>query len=123
MDYSPLQLENSRLVAEREGYEIRIILGDMTKPLPFVDEEFDMIFHPVSNYYVEDVRSIWKECFQVLKLGGYLLSGKDHSVNYIVDAEEKQIIKGLPLNPLWNPEQMKQLEADDEGVQFSHTLE
>ena len=29
----------------------------------------------------------------------------------------------LPFNPLRNPEQMKQLEADDAGVQFSHSLE
>ena len=92
LDYSPLQLESEQLVAEREGYDIRIIRGDMTKPLPFADEEFDMIFHPVSNCYVEDVRSIWKECFRALKPGGYLLSGTDHYVNYIVDAEEKQII-------------------------------
>ena len=95
----------------------------MTKPLPFADEEFDMIFHPVSNCYVEDVRPIWKECYRVLKPGGYLLSGTDHYVNYIVDAEEKQIINELPFNPLRNPEQMKQLEADDAGVQFSHSLE
>lgn len=123
LDYSPLQLESERLVAEREGYDIRIIHGDMTKPLPFADEEFDLIFHPVSNCYVEDVHSIWKECFRVLKPGGYLLSGTDHYVNYIVDAEEKQIINELPFNPLRNPEQMKQLEADDAGVQFSHSLE
>lgn len=123
LDYSPLQLERERLVAEREGYDIRIIRGDMTKPLPFEDGEFDLIFHPVSNCYVEDVRSIWKECFRVLKPGGYLLSGTDHYVNYIVDEDEKQIVNELPFNPLRNPEQMKQLEKDDAGVQFSHSLE
>ena len=53
LDYSPLQLESERMVAEREGYGIRIIRGDMTKRLPFEDGEFDIIFHPVSNCYVE----------------------------------------------------------------------
>ena len=91
-DYSVKQIESEKMVAEREGYEIEAIRGDMSKPLPFEDESFDMIFHPVSNCYVEDVRSIWKECYRVLKPGGYLLSGTDHYVNYIVDAEEKQII-------------------------------
>ena len=123
LDYSPLQLESERLVAEREGYEIRIIRGDMTKPLPFEDEEFDMVFHPVSNCYVEEVRPIWKECLRVLKNGGLLLSGVDHYINYIVDGEEKQIINELPFNPLRNPQQMKQLEEEDAGVQFSHSLE
>ena len=37
LDYSPLQLESERFVAEREGYDIRIIRGDMTKPLPCAD--------------------------------------------------------------------------------------
>ena len=36
-DYSGLQCRSDRLVAEREGYEIEIIQGDMTKPLPFGD--------------------------------------------------------------------------------------
>ena len=123
LDYSLLQLESERYVAEREGYEIRIIRGDMTRRLPFHDEEFDLIFHPVSNCYVEEVRPIWKECFRVLKPGGILLSGTDHYVNYIVDPEEKMIVNRLPFNPLLNPDQMKQLEAEDAGVQFSHSLE
>ena len=123
LDYSPLQLESERVVAEREGYDIKIIRWDMTKPLPFEDSEFDMVFHPVSNCYVEEVRPIWKECFRILKPGGYLLSGTDHYINYIVDSEEKQIVNRLPFNPLRNPDQMQQLEEEDAGVQFSHSLE
>lgn len=123
LDYSPLQIESERMVAEREGYDIRIIRADMTKPLPFEDEEFDIIFHPVSNCYVEEVRPIWKECYRVLKPGGRLLSGTDHYINYIVDSEEIRIVNKLPFNPLRNPEQMEQLEAEDAGVQFSHSLE
>lgn len=123
LDYSPLQLESERLVAEREGYSIDIVRGDMTKPLPFADGEFDVVFHPVANCYVEEVLPIWKECFRVLKAGGRLLSGTDHYINYIVDSDEKQIVNRLPFNPLRNPEQMRQLEAEDAGVQFSHSLE
>lgn len=123
LDYSSLQLESERLVAEREKYAIRIIRGDMTKRLPFEDEEFDLVFHPVSNCYAEEVRPIWKECFRVLKPGGVLLAGTDHYINYIVDSEEKQILNTLPFNPLRNPEQRKLLEAEDAGMQFSHSLE
>ncbi len=123
LDYSPLQVESERLVAERESYDIRIIRGDMTKRLPFEDEEFDLIFHPVSNCYVEEVKPIWKECYRILKPGGRLLAGTDHYVNYIVDAEEKEIVNRLPFNPLRNPDQMRQLTEDEAGVQFSHSLE
>ena len=112
LDYSSKQIESERIVAKREGYQIRIIQGDMTKPL-----------HPVSNCYVKDVRPIWKECYRILKSGGVLLSGVDHYINYIVDSEEKMIVNSLPFDPLSNPEQMKQLQDDDAGVQFSHSLE
>ena len=95
----------------------------MTKPLPFADEEFDLIFHPVSNCYVQDVKPIWKECWRVLKPQGLLLSGVDFYINYIVDADERQIVNHLPFNPLIDEEQRRQLERDDGGMQFSHSLE
>ena len=62
LDYSEKQIENEKLVAKREGYDICIIRADMTQPLPFGDESFDLIFHPVSNCYIKDVRHVWKEC-------------------------------------------------------------
>ena len=34
LDYSQRQLDSERLVAEREGYDIRIVRADMTKPNP-----------------------------------------------------------------------------------------
>ena len=123
LDYSARQIESEEAVARREGYFIRTIRADMTLPLPFEDGEFDLIFHPVSNCYIRDVRPVWRECFRVLKTGGYLLSGVDHYVNYIVDSEEKAIVNSLPFDPLKNPQQMEQLRAEDAGVQFSHTLE
>ena len=72
LDYSKKQLENEKIVAQREGYDITLIRADMTQHLPFADESFDMIFQPTSNYYVKDVRSIFKECYRVLKKGGVL---------------------------------------------------
>lgn len=123
LDYSPRQIESERLVARREGYEIEAIRADMTKPLPFADNSFDLIFHPVSNCYVEEVKPIWRECFRVLKPVGRLLAGMDHYVNYLVDDDETAIVNALPFNPLRNPEQMKQLQDADCGVQFSHTIE
>ena len=59
----------------------------------------------------------------MLKHGGFLIAGTDHYVNYLVDDEEEKIINTIPFNPLKNPEQMKQLQDSDAGVQFSHSLE
>ena len=123
LDYSEEQLAGERTVARREGYAIEIIRSDMTQPLPFGDETFDLIFHPVSNCYVREVKPIWRECFRILKPGGLLLAGTDHFVNYIVDADERQIVNHLPFDPLTDADQRLQLERDDAGMQFSHTLE
>ncbi len=123
LDYSEKQLESERYVSDREGYKINIIRADMTKRLPFEDGAFDLVFHPVSNCYVKDVRAIWRECYRILKKGGFLLSGVDHYINHIVDENEKEIINSLPFDPTENEEYRKQLERADAGMQFSHTLE
>lgn len=123
LDYSERQLASERMVAQREGYEISIIRADMTKRLPFADDSFDLIFHPVSNCYVEEVCPIFRECFRVLKSGGILLSGLDNGINYITGEDEKTIVNTLPFNPLKNPEHRRLLEDTDCGMQFSHTIE
>lgn len=122
LDYSEKQLEAEKMVAEREKYEIEIIKADMTKKLPFTDNSFDIIFHPVSNCYIEKVEPVFKECYRILKKDGILLCGLDIGTNYTVDEKEEKIINSLPFNPLVNEEQRKQLEEQDCGIQFSHTI-
>ena len=121
LDYSEKQLESERMVAQREGYDITIIRADMTKRLPFDENSFDLIFHPVSNCYVYAVLPIWCECARILKPGGRLLAGLDNGLNFAFDEDETRIIKTLPFNPLEDEAQMRQLEKDKSGVQFSHT--
>lgn len=123
-DYSEKQLESDRMVAQREGYDVRVIRGDMTKPLPFEDGEFDLIFHPVSNCYVREVKPIFKECFRVLAPGGILLSGLDNGINFMfVDEDDRSRLCRFPFDPVADPEQRAMLEAEDDGMQFSHTME
>jgi len=126
MDLSDKQLDSERVVAEREGYVINIVKADMTKPFPFEDESFDIIFHPVSNVYIEDVHHVWRECYRVLKPGGVLLSGLCNGLNFAFDDYSNPLLvsEKLPYNPLKNPEQMAQLLAEGEdSVQFSHSFD
>jgi len=123
MDYSEKQLESERLVSKREGYKIEIIRGDMTKRLPFDDESFDIIFHPVSNCYVKDVDHVFRECYRVLKKGGLLIAGLGLEIEYAFDNSETTVINRMPFDPIANEDQRKQLEEDDSGMQFSHSLE
>ena len=126
LDYSEKQLENERKIAERENYHINIVRADMTKRLPFEDDSFDIIFHPVSNCYIEDVHHVWNECYRVLRPGGILLAGMDNGFNFIVEdftVRPLVITQKLPYNPLKNPEQMEHSLKEDNTIQFSHTFD
>lgn len=123
LDYSRAQINSELLVARREGYEIKTVQADMTKPLPFPDESFDLIFHPVSNCYVEDVYPIWRECFRVLKRGGILLAGLDNGINFVFDDDQKTFKYKLPFNPLGDEKLYRESMENDWGIQFSHTIE
>lgn len=123
LDYSSEQLKSEMLVSQREGYSISLVQADMTNPFPFSDESIDLIFHPVSNVYVESVESIFTECFRVLKPGGVLMCGLDNGINFIVDESEQRIVQSLPFNPLKNPQQKASYNTDEDGYQFSHSLD
>ncbi|MDR2534870.1 MAG: class I SAM-dependent methyltransferase, partial [Treponema sp.] len=120
LDYAESQLASERYVAEREGYTIDIVKADMTQDFPFEDGGFDLIFHPVSNCYVEDVFHIWQECFRVLKKGGILLAGMDNGLNFLFDDTDKlplSVIHKLPFNPLQDPGLYEKAVQNNEGIQ------
>lgn len=122
-DYSQKQIESELMVADREGYKINAVRGDMTKRLPFEDDSFDLIFHPVSNCYIEDVNHVWNECFRVLKKGGILLAGLDNGMNFLWNEDETRLAYTLPYNPLKDKELMEDAVKNNWGVQFSHSIE
>jgi SAM-dependent methyltransferase len=86
-DNSPRQLAQDRLVAEREGLAIRTVEGDMADLSAFADASFDLIVHPVSNIFAQDVRPVWREAYRVLRPGGVLLAGFSNPITYIFDLD------------------------------------
>ena len=126
-DNSNEQLRRERVAADEFGYDVEIIKGDMTKPLPFDDNSFDIIFHPVSNCYIKDVRHVWNECYRILKPGGRLLAGFDNGMNFLfddIDSEPLILRHKLPFDPLaMSDEEFARMRDNFEGIQFSHSLE
>jgi ubiquinone/menaquinone biosynthesis C-methylase UbiE len=111
------------MVAEREGYHVELVKYDMTQKLPFTDNQFDLIFHPVSNCYIENVHHIWKEFYRILKPNGILLAGFDIGINYVFNDDETEIVRKLPFNPMKDEKLYKESVQNDWGIQFSHTVE
>jgi SAM-dependent methyltransferase len=129
-DNSPRQLGQDRMVAEREGLDIRTIEGDMRDLAIFPDESFDLIVHPVSNVFVPDVRPVWQEAFRVLRAGGALLSGFDnpvlHAFGETSDADGALQVKyAIPCSNVdgLSEEERQQFLERGEPLEFSHTLE
>ncbi len=122
LDYSARQIESERQLAEREGYEISCFRADMTQPLPFADESFDLVFHPVSNCYIRKVEPVWRECWRVLRPGGLLMAGLDNGLIFLFGEDESHVTGFLPFDPLRSEDQRLQLEREDCGMQFSHSI-
>jgi SAM-dependent methyltransferase len=131
LDNSPKQLAQDRFVAERESLDLRTVQGDMRDLFAFADESFDLVFHPVSNLFVPEVRPVWNEAFRVLRRGGSLLAGFLNPVVYIFDLEladdtgEVRVRYSLPYSDATSRTEVelgRQMERR-EPLEFSHTLE
>lgn len=122
LDNSLKQIESEIEVAERESYKIEAVVSDMTKTFPYEDETFDLVFHPISNCYIEDVFHVFKETYRVLKKGGLFLAGLGNEINYMVDNDENRIVWKMPFNPLLDEKAKEFLLEEDSGMQFSHNM-
>ncbi len=129
-DLSDEQLARDRLVAEREVLPLTCIRGDMARLEALRDASFDLIFHPVSNLFAEDVRAVWMECFRVLRPGGALLAGFMNPLFFLFDHDEisesgRLVVKyPLPYSDLTNPDPAAKQRWLESGrpTEFSHSL-
>jgi len=125
------QLSHDEEVAKRENLHIKIEQGDMRDLSRFEDETFDMVFHAVSNCFIESIEDVWRECYRVLKDGGTLISGFLNPVNYIFDMDEWYDNKNLVVKYSIPYSDLKQLDEKRlqkyidnlEPLEFGHSLE
>ncbi len=130
-DNSPEQLARDREVAEREGLEMHFVQGDMADLSAFPDECFDLIFHPVSNVFCEDILPVWTGCHRILRPGGRLLSGFMNPCFYLFDHEAIENGSAMEVRfplPYSDPEHLSRAQiearvASGEAVEFSHSLD
>ncbi|QQS40818.1 MAG: class I SAM-dependent methyltransferase [Acidobacteriota bacterium] len=130
-DNSEGQLAKDRLVADREGLEIRTEKGDAADLSRFEDGSFDLIFHPCSNCFMPDIEPVWNEAYRVLRTGGDLLAGFHNGFFFIFDQikadrdgvlEVKNPLPYSDLNDL-SEEDLKYFVKDGEPLEYGHTLD
>lgn len=130
-DASRGQLEQDRFVAARDGLALTTVQGDMRDLSAFEDECFDIVFHPVSNHYVPDVRPVWRECFRTLRPAGRLLASFYNPVIFVGDRNPELAAQGM-IRPIFTipyadtgdlePENLAAKVAAGEAMVFGHSL-
>jgi SAM-dependent methyltransferase len=130
-DNSDEQLAKDKLVADRDGLDLKTVQGDMADLSAFEDASFDLIFHPVSNVFAERLQPVWEECFRVLRSEGRLLSGVMNPMFFLFDHEEAErtgelkVQYPLPFSDLKSlpEEKLKAIQEKGWAYEFGHTLE
>ncbi|MGH4122831.1 MAG: class I SAM-dependent methyltransferase [Clostridium sp.] len=131
VDISEKQLEQDIYVANRDNLNIKTVKLGMSDLSIFADESFDLIVHPVSNLFVEDISPVWKEAFRVLKYGGTLIAGFANPILYLFDDEQEeeegilQAKYSIPYSPLsaLSKEKLNECLEAGQTLEFGHSLE
>lgn len=130
LDNSENQLAADRMVAEREGLNITTVQGDMRDLSCFKDESFDLIFHPVSNCFADNIQPVWNGAFRVLKKGGRMLAGFNNPILYAFNPELRdkgilQVKYSIPYSDAEHLEKdkLEKMIAECQPIEFSHSLE
>ncbi|PQO31365.1 SAM-dependent methyltransferase [Blastopirellula marina] len=129
-DNSPKQLEQDRFVVERDGLTLKTEQGDMADLSRLADGSFDLIFHPCSNCFAENILPVWREAFRVLRTGGTLLAGICNPVRFIFDeaaeSERGELVvrHKIPYSDLTHltSEELEKV-VQTQPLAFGHTLE
>ncbi|MGI5917989.1 MAG: class I SAM-dependent methyltransferase [Anaerolineae bacterium] len=129
-DNSDEQLAGDRRVADAFGLELRTLRGNMQDLSVFADASFDLIVHPVSNVFVDDVRPVWREAWRVLRPGGRLLSGFCNPLIYMIDWEDADrtgragLRHAIPYSDVesLSPERKRVYIEEGRPFEFGHSL-
>ena len=130
-DLSEEQLAKDKLVAERDGLDIELVQGDMANLSCFESGCFDLIFHPTSNVFAQNVRVVWQECHRVLATQGRLLSGFMNPDYFLFDhdaleaGEPLVVCNSLPFSESTDsaPDRLQERLDQCEALEFSHSLD
>jgi len=129
-DNSDKQLEQDEKVALKYNLNINTIKGNMQDLSMFSANHFDLIIHPVSNCFIDDILSVWREAYRVLKKNGRLLSGFINPIMHMInwgkaDKTKKCVIENaIPYSDLKSLSDTKKKEYIGNMIpfEFGHSL-
>ncbi|RLD06527.1 MAG: SAM-dependent methyltransferase [Chloroflexota bacterium] len=129
-DNSDQQLIRDQDAANEYDLDLKTVQGNMQDLSCFPDLSFDLIIHPVSNCFIDDILPVWKESYRVLKVNGKLLSGFCNPIMYMIDwkkAEKSnryQLVHAIPYSDLKSltPKMIRKYVKEKSVFEFGHSL-
>lgn len=129
-DNSDQQLQQDATLSETYDLKIKTVQGNMQDLSVFGDQRFDMIIHPVSNCFIDDILPVWRESYRVLKPQGSLLSGFVNPLIYMIDWEQADRTKrcelkhAIPYSDILSlsPEMKEKYIREKSPFEFGHSL-
>jgi SAM-dependent methyltransferase len=129
-DNSDEQLKRDSQAGAEFNLPIKTVQGNMQDLGYFSDQSFDLIIHPVSNCFIDDILPVWKECQRVLRSPGRLLAGFCNPLIYMIDWEEADqtqvcvIRNSIPYSDLssLSPKMIQQYIDEKKPFEFGHSL-
>jgi 2-polyprenyl-3-methyl-5-hydroxy-6-metoxy-1,4-benzoquinol methylase len=122
LDLSDKMLDKDRKIAETELLNIKIEKGNMCDLSRFSDNSFDYILNPTSLMYVPNVKTVFKECYRVLKDGGVFIMMAPSPINYLCDFisdENGGYYKAVNRMPYCSTD----FDSNGDWVEYGHTME
>ena len=131
LDNSDEQLACDIRLSEEYDLGIRTVRGNMQDLSMLSDTSFDLIVHPVSNCFIDDILPVWREAYRVLRPSGRLLSGFCNPLLYLLDWDQVDsggdlvLRYAIPYSDLdvLSPEQLAQRVQENQPLEFGHSLE
>lgn len=127
VDLSETMLRLDRKIARRENVPLKTIKTSMNDLSVLGNGIFDIVLHPVSTCYVENIRAVYREVARVMKTGGIYISQHKHPISLQTSAQpsangaygiQEPYYRSGPLPSITNSEHR---EANTK--EFLHTLE
>jgi ubiquinone/menaquinone biosynthesis C-methylase UbiE len=80
LDLSPVMIELTSEKAREQSLALDLRVADISRPLPFDDAQFDLVFTATVLHYVKDLASFFREASRVIKPKGCLIASVLHPV-------------------------------------------
>jgi len=85
VDIADGQLVGDKKAAERYGYKVTTIQGDMSDLSDLKDDSFDLVFQAPSMGYVPNVKQVYSEVARILRSGGLYRADAQNPLSQFVD--------------------------------------